>query len=65
MKIDQQLTTNLIYFKDPDIEPPPRAVSLLLLNPGGVLIVGSWSDDCLGWCEKPKIPKSIKKKLGG
>lgn len=57
-----QLTTDELYFRDPDIDPPPKAVSLLLLNPGGVLIVGNWTDDCLGWCPKPKIPKSIKDK---
>ncbi len=38
---------------------------MLLLNPGGVLIVGIWTDDCLGWCPKPKIPASIKKKITG
>jgi hypothetical protein len=57
-----QVTTTELYFRDPDIDPPPRAVSLLLLNPGGVLIVGNWSDECLGWCPKPKIPDSIKQK---
>lgn len=59
----QQATTDQLYFRDPDIEPPPRASSLLLLNPGGVLIVGNWTDDCLGWCPKPKIPASIKEKM--
>jgi len=56
-------TTNELWFRDPDIEPPPRSASLLLLNPGGVLIVGTWSKDCLGWCPKPKIPESIKRKM--
>lgn len=59
-----QLTTDQLYFRDPAVEPPPRNVSMLLLNPGGVLIVGQWSDDCLGWCPKPKIPKSLKGKSG-
>lgn len=58
-----QPTTEELYFRDPDIDPPPRASSLLLLNPGGVLIVGSWSDDCIAWCPKPKIPASIKAKM--
>ncbi len=58
-----QITTDQLYFRDPDIDPPPRAVSMLLLNPGGVLIVGPWTDDCLGWCPKPKVPASIKQKL--
>lgn len=57
-----QLTTDQLYFRDPAIEPPPRNVSMLLLNPGGVLIVGQWSDDCLAWCPKPKIPKTLKGK---
>lgn len=58
-----QTTTEALYFRDPDIEPPPRATSLLLLNPGGVLIVGNWTEDCLGWCPKPRIPYSIKAKM--
>lgn len=58
-----QATTDQLYFRDPDLDPPPRACSLLLLNPGGVLIVGNWTDDCLGWCPKPKIPMSIKNKM--
>ncbi len=59
----KQSTTDQLYFRDPIEEPPPRATSLLLLNPGGVLIVGIWTDDCLGWCPKPKIPYSIKAKM--
>lgn len=59
----RQLTTDTLWFNDPDIDPPPRAVSLLLLNPGGVCVVGPWTDDCLGWCPKPKIPYSIKAKM--
>lgn len=63
MSEPEQLTTDQLYFRDPAIEPPPRNVSMLLLNPGGVLIVGQWSDDCLAWCPKPKIPKTLKRKL--
>lgn len=58
-----QITTDQLYFRDPDIDPPPRAVSMLLLNPGGVCVVGPWTDDCLGWCPKPRIPRSIKTKI--
>lgn len=58
-----QLTTDALMFLDPDIYPPPRAQSMLLLNPGGVLIIGTWSDDCLAWCPKPKIPASVKAKM--
>lgn len=61
----KHISTNDLYFRDPEIDKPPKSASLLLLNAGGVLIVGTWSDDCLGWCPKPKIPDSIKKKIGG
>jgi len=58
-----QLTTDKIYFFDPDEHNPPRNVNMLLLNPGGVLVIGQWSDDCLAWCPKPKILKSLKEKI--
>lgn len=58
-----QITTEQLYFRDTDIDIPPKNVSMLLLNPGGVLIVGVWTDDCLAWCPKPKIPKLLKEKL--
>lgn len=60
---NRPITTDALYFRDPDIDAPPRGTALLLLNPGGVLIVGNWSDDCLAWCPKPKIPKSVKDKM--
>ena len=63
MSDPDQLTTDQLYFRDPDIDPPPRNVNMLLLNPGGVLIIGPWTDTCLGWCPKPKIPRSLKDKL--
>ena len=59
----EQLTTDELYFRDPELDPPPRGVNMLLLNEGGVLIVGQWSEGCLAWCPKPKVPKSLKDKL--
>jgi len=56
----QQATTDQLYFRDPAIEPPPRGTSMLLLNPGGVCVIGVWDDSCIGWCPKPKVPKSLK-----
>lgn len=58
-----QATTDQLYFRDPAIEPPPKATSMLLLNKGGVCIIGVWTDDCLGWCPKPKIPATLKEKI--
>lgn len=57
-----QATTDQIYFRDPEIHPPPRGASMLLLNPGGVCVIGVWSDECIGWCPKPKVPKELKAK---
>jgi len=39
-----QATTDQLYFRDPAIEPPPRGTSMLLLNPGGVCVIGVWDD---------------------
>jgi len=61
--IDRQITTDVLYLRDPDIHPPPKGTSLLLLNAGGVLTIGNWSADCIAWCPKPKIPQSVKEKM--
>lgn len=58
-----QITTDQLYFRDPDVDPPPKGSSMLLLNPGGICIIGTWTDDCVGWCPKPKIPKALKEKI--
>jgi hypothetical protein len=57
-----QSTTDQLYFRDPAVDPPPRGMSMLLLNPSFVCIIGVWEDSCIGWCPKPKIPKSLKEK---
>lgn len=45
---------------DPLLHPPPRGASLLLINEGGVLVIGQWYDGALAWGYKPKIPQSVK-----
>jgi hypothetical protein len=45
---------------DPAIYDAPRGVSLLLINNGGVLIIGQWYDGALAWGYKPTIPASVK-----
>lgn len=46
---------------DPEKFPPPQGgESLLLINAGGVLIIGPWHDTCLAWAKKPVIPDSVK-----
>jgi hypothetical protein len=56
-------TTDEILMRDPDLDPPPKGASVLLINPGGVLIVGNWTNDCFAWLPKPKIPQSVKNKM--
>ena len=58
----QQATTDQLYFRDPDVDPPPKGTSMLLLNPGGVCVIGVWDDSCIGWCPKPKVPRALKDK---
>jgi hypothetical protein len=50
-------------WRDPDQDIPPLGVKLLLLNPGGVCIVGTWANWALAWAPLPKIPEAIKTKL--
>lgn len=47
---------------DPEIHPPPKGRSLLLINKGGVLMVGQWDPNCIAWGYKPRIPQSVKDK---
>lgn len=48
---------------DPLVMEPPRGVQLLLINAGGVLILGPWHPGCLAWGYKPGIPKSVKERI--
>jgi hypothetical protein len=52
-------------WRDPDQGIPPLGVKLLLLNPGGVCIVGTWADWAVAWAPLPKLPEHIKDKLCG
>lgn len=48
---------------DPALHPPPKGVSLLLINEGSVLIIGTWYKGALAWGYKPIIPKTVKNRL--
>lgn len=52
-------------WRDPDDEHPPLGTRMLLLNPGGVCIVGTWADWAVAWAPLPKLPEHIKDKLCG
>lgn len=49
---------------DPELHKPPTGVQLLLINPGGVLITGHWFKGCLAWGYYPKIPATVKARIG-
>jgi hypothetical protein len=48
---------------DPEIEPPPAGVNLLLINEGGCLIIGPWYKGALAWGYKPVIPATVKTRV--
>lgn len=59
----KHLTAQVTELFDPQVYPPPKGVELLLINPSGVLIMGRWSDSCLAWGPKPKIPDTVKARM--
>lgn len=46
-------------------QSPPLGSKLLLLNPGGVCVVGHWADWAVAWAPLPKVPSHIKEVLDG
>lgn len=57
-------TAQVTELFDPLIHKPPTGVQLQLINPGGVLITGHWFDGCLAWGYYPKIPATVKARIG-
>ena len=47
-------------WRTPDDEMPPRGVKMLLLNAGGVCVIGTWTDWAVAWAPLPKVPDHIK-----
>jgi len=50
-------------WRDPEQEPAPRATKVLLLNPGGVAVIGHWAHWAIAWAPLPKIPPALKARL--
>lgn len=48
---------------DPLVNKPPKGVSLLLINNGGVMVIGNWYTGALAWGYKPSIPQTVKTRL--
>jgi hypothetical protein len=47
----------------PKDKTPPLGSKMLLLNPGGVCVIGHWSDWAVAWAPLPKVPEHIKAML--
>ena len=48
---------------DPLVEPPPQGVILLVATEGGTCVPGYWTNDCIAWTYKPRIPQTVKDRL--
>ena len=47
-------------WRSPKEHPPPMGVRMLLLNPSGVCVIGTWADWALAWAPLPKITPEMK-----
>ena len=50
-------------WRTPEGDPPPLGVKILLLNPGGVCVIGTWSEWAVAWAPLPRVPQHIKEVL--
>jgi hypothetical protein len=50
-------------WRTPDDDQPPLGVKMLLLNPGGVCVIGTWEAWAIAWAPLPKLPDHIKDAL--
>jgi hypothetical protein len=50
-------------WRTPEESPPPLGVKMLLLNAGGVCVIGTWGNWATAWAPLPKVPSHIKEKL--
>lgn len=46
-------------------EPPPLGVKMLLLNPDGVCVIGTWGPWAMAWAPLPRLPEHVKRRLQG
>jgi hypothetical protein len=52
-----------VYWRDPLIDKPPRATKLVVMTPGGIAQIGTWSDGLLAWHPLIKKPQWLKERL--
>ncbi len=50
-------------WRTPKEQAPPLGVKMLLLNGGGVCVIGTWGDWAIAWAPLPKVPAHVKELL--
>lgn len=50
---------------DPQVDAPPLGVQLIIATTGGTCTTGPWTDGCIAWTYKPRIPQSVKDRQSG
>ena len=60
--VKDYLAGNAVWRTAEDQEPP-LGVKMLLLNPSGVCVIGTWDDWAVAWAPLPKVPAHIKQIL--
>lgn len=50
-------------WRTPGEQTPPLGVKMLLLNAGGVCVIGTWGDWAVAWAPLPKLTPEIKQLL--
>lgn len=63
MKDPNHPTNQAWEMNDPEVDPPPIGVTLLVLNEGGCLIASSWYEGAQAWCYKPSVPEAVKARM--
>ncbi len=51
------------HWMTPKDKTPPLGSKMLLLNPGGVCVIGHWSNWAVAWAPLPKVQGEIKELL--
>lgn len=50
-------------WRTPGEQAPPLGVKMLLLNAGGVCVIGTWGDWAVAWAPLPQLTPKIKQLL--
>lgn len=60
---DKYQTAPVSELIDPLVQMAPKGTKLLVVNPGGVLLVSEWFAGAVAWGPMPKLPASVKERM--